>query len=163
MAMIAAASMTQESGFHMNPKNLRILLSCDHQNTKFKQSLHVRSWQFDTTRVSRKRVIRPPSPRACWGQRFQGAAAPAGWRDPRGCISDSRTPPQVGSSPAEMISSTSWVTQFHTSTTQLMSWATPSLNCNKLQVWPESDSSRNMSMSLRRNKPWTQRTKWSSE
>ena len=28
MAMIAAASITHESGFHMNPRNLRILLSC---------------------------------------------------------------------------------------------------------------------------------------
>ena len=27
MAMMAAASMTQESGFHMNPRNLRIRLS----------------------------------------------------------------------------------------------------------------------------------------
>lgn len=27
MAMMAAASMTHESGFHINPKNLRILLS----------------------------------------------------------------------------------------------------------------------------------------
>ncbi|BAT18278.1 Os12g0638750 [Oryza sativa Japonica Group] len=47
MAMIAAASMTHESGFHMNPKNLRNLLSCQcHHQT-------------------------------CWGQRFRGAAAPA--------------------------------------------------------------------------------------
>jgi len=28
MAIIAAASMTQDNGFHMNPKNLRILLCC---------------------------------------------------------------------------------------------------------------------------------------
>lgn len=28
IAMIAAASITHERGFHMNPKNLRILLSC---------------------------------------------------------------------------------------------------------------------------------------
>jgi hypothetical protein len=28
IAMIAAASMTHESGFHMKPRNLRILLSC---------------------------------------------------------------------------------------------------------------------------------------
>jgi hypothetical protein len=41
MAMIAAASMTQESGFHMKPKNLRNLLSCGHQNPSFKQLLHV--------------------------------------------------------------------------------------------------------------------------
>jgi hypothetical protein len=27
MAIIAAASMTQERGFHINPRNLRILLS----------------------------------------------------------------------------------------------------------------------------------------
>jgi len=37
MAMIAAASMTQESGFHIKPKNLRNLLSCGHQNPSFKQ------------------------------------------------------------------------------------------------------------------------------
>jgi hypothetical protein len=30
MAMIAAASMTHDSGFHMNPKNFRNLLSCIH-------------------------------------------------------------------------------------------------------------------------------------
>jgi hypothetical protein len=28
MAMMAAASMTQDSGFHMNPRNLSSLLSC---------------------------------------------------------------------------------------------------------------------------------------
>jgi hypothetical protein len=33
MAMTAAASMTQDSGFHMNPKNLKILLSCSHTDT----------------------------------------------------------------------------------------------------------------------------------
>jgi hypothetical protein len=42
MAIIAAASITQESGFHMNPRNLTNLLSCQHQKTKFKQ-LHARS------------------------------------------------------------------------------------------------------------------------
>ena len=30
MAMMAAASMTQDSGFHMKPRNLRTLLSCKH-------------------------------------------------------------------------------------------------------------------------------------
>jgi hypothetical protein len=28
MAMIAAASITQDKGFHINPKNFSILLSC---------------------------------------------------------------------------------------------------------------------------------------
>jgi hypothetical protein len=34
MAMIAAASITHDNGFHMNPKNLRILLCCmrKHRN-----------------------------------------------------------------------------------------------------------------------------------
>ncbi|URD95349.1 hypothetical protein MUK42_29021, partial [Musa troglodytarum] len=30
MAITAAASMTQDRGFHMNPKNFKTLLSCDH-------------------------------------------------------------------------------------------------------------------------------------
>jgi hypothetical protein len=34
MAMIAAASMTQDSGFHMNPKNFKNLLSCTHTHKK---------------------------------------------------------------------------------------------------------------------------------
>lgn len=34
MAMIAAASITQDRGFHMNPKNFKILLSCSkHKHT----------------------------------------------------------------------------------------------------------------------------------
>ena len=65
---------------------------------------------------------KPPSPRACSGQRFRGAAAPAEWRDPRGCISDSQTPPRGGCSPAEKIGkaadSVSWVEQ-HNSLAQL--------------------------------------------
>jgi hypothetical protein len=41
MAMIAAASMTQDSGFHMKPRNLRNLLSCGHQNPSYKQLLYI--------------------------------------------------------------------------------------------------------------------------
>lgn len=33
MDIIAAASMTHDRGFHMNPKNLRSLLSCKHRST----------------------------------------------------------------------------------------------------------------------------------
>lgn len=36
IAMIAAASMTHESGFHIKPRNLRSLLSCDHVKDKQK-------------------------------------------------------------------------------------------------------------------------------
>jgi hypothetical protein len=36
MAMIAAASMTHDSGFHMNPRNLKNLLSCRHQHSSKK-------------------------------------------------------------------------------------------------------------------------------
>jgi len=33
MAMIAAASMTHEGGFHINPKNFRTLLSCKNNKS----------------------------------------------------------------------------------------------------------------------------------
>jgi hypothetical protein len=34
IAMIAAASITHESGFHINPKNFKNLLSCKIHNTR---------------------------------------------------------------------------------------------------------------------------------
>jgi hypothetical protein len=36
IAMIAAASITHESGFHINPKNFKNLLSCKIHNTRHK-------------------------------------------------------------------------------------------------------------------------------
>jgi hypothetical protein len=33
--------MTQDSGFHMKPRNLRNLLSCGHQNPSYKQLLYI--------------------------------------------------------------------------------------------------------------------------
>lgn len=39
MAMIAAASMTHERGFHMNPKNFRILLSCTPRTPNLHQKI----------------------------------------------------------------------------------------------------------------------------
>jgi len=68
MAMTAAISMTQDSGFHMNPRNLRILLSCTtHKTTKkFKHhGLHILPLnEKDTQARSRKNGlhIHGPSP-----------------------------------------------------------------------------------------------------
>ena len=41
MAMIAAASITQDNGFHMNPKNFKNLLSWNTpKRTKFETKKH---------------------------------------------------------------------------------------------------------------------------
>jgi hypothetical protein len=37
---MAAISMTQDSGFHMNPRNLRILLSCTAQDNQNVSDTH---------------------------------------------------------------------------------------------------------------------------
>jgi len=46
MAIIAAASMTQDNGFHMNPKNLRILLCCEN---KYRDSIHKHMQQITSS------------------------------------------------------------------------------------------------------------------
>lgn len=56
MAMIAAASMTQDSGFHMKPRNLRNLLSCGHQNPSYKQLLYIYTRSTQQVGVKRKQT-----------------------------------------------------------------------------------------------------------
>lgn len=43
IAIIAAASMTHDNGFHINPKNFKILLSCIQDNITEKRKLDVKT------------------------------------------------------------------------------------------------------------------------
>jgi len=45
MAMIAAASMTHERGFHINPKNFKTLLSCKIHKERHRTSQTTKAQQ----------------------------------------------------------------------------------------------------------------------
>lgn len=47
MAMIAAASITHDKGFHIKPRNLRILLSCEHQGEEQRKSRNENAKNID--------------------------------------------------------------------------------------------------------------------
>lgn len=50
MAMIAAASMTHDKGFHINPKNFKILLSCERYVSRLMPKYNVSNTKKDMDR-----------------------------------------------------------------------------------------------------------------
>lgn len=97
--MIAAASITHDSGFHINPKNLRILLSWrqfPHQQST-NHSLNVPPYQPITGKIKR---TRPLSPQVCCNQRWPIFPPPPLWWNHLADTSRSGKPLQSKYSPA---------------------------------------------------------------
>ncbi|KAM0957065.1 hypothetical protein ACFX2A_025766 [Malus domestica] len=96
MAMIAAASITHDRGFHMKPKNLSTLFSCSkiyHKSFPFKTNISDRSILEYTRKV-------PSFLRACLARRSESFSALLRLTSPLLCNSIVRTLPELECAPA---------------------------------------------------------------